>query len=230
MSGGTAIAAVLFDLDGTLLDTAPDLARAVNRQRRERGLDAVPLARLRPAVSQGARGMLRVAFDLHPGQERYEAMREEFLAYYLADLCVETRLFPGMEAVLRTLEADGIAWGIVTNKLHRFTEPLLARMALGARAACVVSGDTAARAKPHPDPLLEAARRIDMAPERCLYVGDDERDVQAAHAARMIPVVALWGYLGDGNPPKAWGAPHLKAHPGELLRLLGPDPATRLMP
>lgn len=212
--------AVLFDLDGTLLDTAPDLARAVNRQRRERRLEPVPLARLRPAVSQGARGMLRVAFGLAPGDENYEAMREEFLAYYLADLCVETRFFAGMEFVLRTLEARGIAWGVVTNKLHRFTMPLLERMSLHERAACIVSGDTAARAKPHPDPLLEASRRIDVAPQRCLYVGDDERDVQAALAAGMVPVVALWGYLGEENPPEAWGARHLQAQPEDVLALL----------
>ena len=215
-----AIDAVLFDLDGTLLDTAPDLARAVNRQRRERGLEPVPLERLRPAVSQGARGMLRVAFDLMPGQEHYETMREEFLAYYLAEVCVETRFFAGMELVLHTLEARGIAWGIVTNKLHRFTMPLLERMDLHRRPACIVSGDTAARAKPHPDPLLEASRRIDIAPERCLYVGDDERDVQAAVAAGMLPVVALWGYLGDGNAPHTWGSTHLKVQPEEVLELL----------
>jgi len=220
MSAAPAISAVLFDLDGTLLDTAPDLARAVNRQRVERGLEPVALERLRPAVSQGARGMLRVAFDLLPGQDGYDAMREEFLAYYLADLCVETRLFPGMDTVLSTLETRGIAWGIVTNKLHRFTMPLLERMDLLQRPACIVSGDTTARPKPHPDPLLEASRRIEIPPGRCLYVGDDERDIQAAHAAEMVPVVALWGYLGDGNPPQAWGAAHLKAHPAEVLALL----------
>ena len=173
-----------------------------------------------PAVSQGARGMLRVAFDVLPGHGDYEPMREEFLAYYLADLCVDTRLFPGMETVLRTLDARGLAWGIVTNKLHRFTQPLLEKMQLHERAACIVSGDTTARPKPHPDPLLEAARRIDVAPARCLYIGDDERDVQAANAAGMTAVVALWGYLGDENPPDAWGASHLKADPEELLGLL----------
>jgi len=220
VSAAPGIAAVLFDLDGTLLDTAPDLARAVNRQRRERGLQPVALERLRPAVSQGARGMLRVAFDLLPGHGDYERMREEFLAYYLSDLCVDTCLFPGMESVLRTLESRGLVWGIVTNKLHRFTLPLLHKMQLHERAGCIVSGDTAARAKPHPDPLLEAARRIDTAPARCLYIGDDERDVQAANAAGMTAVVALWGYLGDGNPPDAWGASHLKADPEELLGLL----------
>ena len=220
LTAAPGTAAVLFDLDGTLLDTAPDLARAVNRQRRERGLQPIALERLRPAVSQGARGMLRVAFDVLPGHGDYEPMREEFLAYYLADLCVDTRLFPGMETVLRTLEARGLAWGIVTNKLHRFTQPLLEKMQLHERAACIVSGDTTARPKPHPDPLLEAARRIDVAPARCLYIGDDERDVQAANAAGMTAVVALWGYLGDENPPDAWGASHLKADPEELLGLL----------
>lgn len=216
----TSIGAVLFDLDGTLLDTAPDLARAVNRQRRERGLEPLPLERLRPAVSQGARGMLRVAFDALPEHDGYEAMREEFLTYYLAELCVDTRLFPGMETVLRTLEAKGVAWGIVTNKLHRFTQPLIEAMSLHRRAACVISGDTAARPKPHPDPLLEAAQRIAVPPAQCLYIGDDERDAQAAIAAGMTPVVALWGYLGDGKPPQQWGARLMIRQPEELLALL----------
>lgn len=212
--------AVLFDFDGTLADTAADLAAALNAQRVARQLAPLPLERLRAVVSHGARGMLRVGFDLLPGQPGYEAMREEFLERYFANICVHTRLFDGMAALLAEVESRGIAWGIVTNKLQRFTAPIVRALHLDARAACVISGDTSARAKPHPDPLLEAARRMRLAPVDCLYVGDDERDVQAALAADMTPAVALWGYLGDGNPPERWGAVHMLAHPKQVLELL----------
>lgn len=212
--------AVLFDFDGTLADTAPDLAGAINAQRVARQLTPLPLERLRPVVSHGARGMLRVGFDLLPGQPDYDAMREEFLERYFANICIHTRLFDGVAALLDEVESRGIAWGIVTNKPHRFTTPIVQALRLDSRAACVISGDTAARAKPHPDPLLEAARRIGLDPAECLYVGDDERDVQAALSADMLPAVAMWGYLGDGNPPEHWGASHLLAHPNEVLRLL----------
>lgn len=212
--------AVLFDFDGTLADTAADLAGAVNAQRMARQLPPLPLECLRPVVSHGARGMLRVGFDLQPGQPNYDAMREEFLERYFANICVHTRLFDGVAALLEEVESRGIAWGIVTNKPHRFTTPIVQALRLDLRAACVISGDTTARAKPHPEPLLEAARRIGLDPTDCLYLGDDERDVQAALAADMLPAVALWGYLGDGNPPERWGAPHLLAHPKQVLDLL----------
>lgn len=212
--------AVLFDFDGTLADTAPDLASAINAQRMARQLAPLPLEQLRPVVSHGARGMLRLGFDLAPGQPQYEAMREEFLERYFANICVHTWLFDGVAALLADVETRGIAWGIVTNKPHRFTTPIVRALALDTRAACVISGDTTAHAKPHPDPLLEAARRIGLDPAQCLYVGDDERDVQAALAADMTPAVALWGYLGDGNPPERWGAPHMLEHPKHVLELL----------
>jgi phosphoglycolate phosphatase len=227
MSGArspTGVRAVLFDLDGTLADTAPDLAYAVNAQRHARGLAPLPLEQLRPLVSQGARGMLRGAFGLTPEHADYAEMREEFLAVYAGNLCLETRLFDGMAQVLDAIESTGMRWGVVTNKLARFSEPLLEAMGLAARSACVVSGDTCARAKPHPDPLLEAARRLDLPPQACMYVGDDERDIQAGHAAAMLPVAALYGYLGDGNPPSAWGAAHHIEHPLDLLNLLPLSP------
>lgn len=200
------IDAVLFDLDGTLADTAPDMALTVNRMRETRGLPAVPLAQVRPHVSKGARGMICSAFGIEPDDARFQEMREEFLTLYVDYLCVETRLFDGMAQVLDGLESRGIAWGVVTNKFERFAKPLIEQLGLGARAAIVVGGDTCPRPKPFPDPLLFAAERIGVAAARTLYVGDDERDVQAARAARMPVIVAAYGYLGDGPPPSSWGA------------------------
>ena len=226
-AGSRVFRGVLFDLDGTLADTAADLAYAVNLQRRARGLEELPLQVLRPLVSQGARGMLRAAFGLNPDSPDYGRIRDEFLDLYAQNLVRETVLFPHIGVVLAALDAEGIAWGIVTNKLARFAEPLIAALGLAERARCIVSGDTCARAKPFPDPLLEASRRLQLAPGECVYVGDDERDVQASVAAGMTPVVALYGYLGDGNPPAAWGATHHIERPAELLSVLGLAPFMR---
>jgi phosphoglycolate phosphatase len=227
LPGSRSVRGILFDLDGTLADTAADLACAVNLQRRARGLESLPVGVLRPVVSQGARGMLRTAFGLNPESPDYPAYRDEFLELYAQNLSRETVLFPQVSALLAALEAQGIVWGIVTNKLARFAEPLIAALNLAPRAGCIVSGDTCARAKPFPDPLLEASRRLGIAPEACAYVGDDERDVQASLAARMTPVVALYGYLGDGNPPHAWGADHHIERPLDLLNVLGLAPFMR---
>jgi 2-phosphoglycolate phosphatase len=212
--------AVLFDLDGTLADTAADLGYAVNQQRVARGLEALPMDLLRPLVSQGARGMLRAAFGLLPEHEEYAAFRDEFLDLYAANLLRDTRLFEGMQGLLDDLERQGLLWGIVTNKLARYTEPLVAGLGLTPRAACVISGDTCARAKPHPDPLLEAAARMRLPAGECLYVGDDHRDVHAAHAAGMQCLVAGYGYLGDGTPPGEWGGLAIISHPREVLNFL----------
>jgi N-acetyl-D-muramate 6-phosphate phosphatase len=199
-------AAVLFDLDGTLADTAPDMARTVNLMRVARGLPAVPVKDVRPFVSQGARGMIGAAFDVRPDNPDFQAMREEFLTLYADNLCVDTRLFPGMDALLDALEARDIAWGVVTNKFERLARPVLAGLGLESRAAVIVGGDTCPRPKPFPDPLLHAAATLGVAPMRTLYVGDDERDVQAARAAGMPVIVAGYGYLGDGPPPALWKA------------------------
>lgn len=198
--------AVLFDLDGTLADTAPDMARTVNLMRTRRGLDEVPLERVRPYVSQGARGMICAAFDVTPEEPRFQAMREEFLDLYGDNLCVGTRLFPGMEALLDALEENGIAWGVVTNKFERFARPVMEGLGLAARAAVIVGGDTCPRPKPFPDPLLFAADRMGVAPGLTLYVGDDARDVQAARAAGMPVLAAGYGYLGVGPAPLLWEA------------------------
>jgi 2-phosphoglycolate phosphatase len=212
--------AVLFDLDGTLADTAPDLAAAVNKMRHERGLEMVPLDDLRPLASAGARGLLGGAFGIGPEHQDFGAMREEFLANYEADLCIETTLFRGIDAVLDELDARGVRWGIVTNKAARLTDPLVALLGLDLRAGCVVSGDTTPHSKPHPAPLLHAARMLDLAPERIVYVGDDLRDVQAGFAAGMVTVAAAYGYCGNDIPPTRWHAQHVVQSPAELQKLL----------
>ena len=210
------IQAVLFDLDGTLADTAPDMARTVNLMRSKRGLAPVPLGQVRAHVSKGARGMICSAFDMTTEHPDFQAMREEFLDLYGDNLCVDTRLFPGMPELLDTLEARSIAWGVVTNKFERFARPLMAGLGLADRAAVVVGGDTCPRPKPFPDPLLFAAAAIGVKPERTLYVGDDERDVQAARAAGMPVLVAGYGYLGDGTPPTQWNADAIVNGAGEI--------------
>lgn len=213
--------AVLFDLDGTLADTAPDLAGALNRLLAERQRAPIPLAVTRKHTSSGARGMIGAGFGMKPDHPDYPALRDRFLELYESFICVDTILFPGMEELLRQLEAAGIEWGVVTNKAERFTFPLLEKLGITARAGCIVGGDTTARAKPFPDPLLHAAKLIDIDPRECLYVGDDLRDIQAAHAAGMRSVAACYGYLGDGEPPQRWGADLLIEHPLELCRHLG---------
>ncbi|MDQ3028205.1 MAG: phosphoglycolate phosphatase [Pseudomonadota bacterium] len=210
------IEAVLFDLDGTLADTAPDMARTVNLMRLRRGLASVPLDQVRPHVSKGARGMICSAFEITPDHPDFMAMREEFLELYGGNLCVDTRLFPGMPELLDGLEARAIPWGVVTNKFERFAHPIMEGLGLAQRAAVVVGGDTCARSKPFPDPLLFAAAAIGIAPPRTLYVGDDERDVQAARAAGMPVLAAGYGYLGDGPQPPAWNADGIVQSAGEI--------------
>ncbi|MEN7527045.1 MULTISPECIES: phosphoglycolate phosphatase [unclassified Cupriavidus] len=212
--------AVFFDLDGTLADTAPDLAAAANRLVVEHGRDPVAYEKLRPVASHGARGLIGVAFGKRPEDPEFPALRDTFLNYYEADIAVHTRLFDGMDTVLAALEADGIRWGIVTNKIARFTVPLVDAIGLTPRASAVVSGDTTAHAKPHPAPLLHAAAVSGVDPTRCLYVGDDLRDIQAGKAAGMATVAAAYGYCGDAEPPETWHADYLIQHPSELLTLL----------
>ncbi len=208
--------AVLFDLDGTVLDTAPDMWGAMNALLGEEQRAPLPYAAVRPFVSHGAAGVLRTGFaDANP--ERFAALTQRYLEIYRAALCRETRLFPGMTEVLDTLALRGIPAGIVTNKAAWLTEPLLAGLGLGTRFACVVSGDTVAERKPHPLPMLHAASLVGTAPAECIYVGDAERDVQAAHAAGMRALVALYGYLGAGEDPRAWGGDGHLDSPLELL-------------
>ncbi|HEU0199270.1 MAG TPA: phosphoglycolate phosphatase [Burkholderiaceae bacterium] len=212
---------VLFDLDGTLADTAPDLAAVANRQRSERGLEPLAVEDLRPYASQGARGMIGRALGITPQQPEFEALRDQFFAYYEAALCVHTQLFDGMAETLAALEANGVRWGIVTNKVARFTLPLLDALALRDRAACVVSGDTTPHAKPHPAPLLHALQRCGVDAAAAIYVGDDLRDIQAGRAAAVRTVAALYGYLGGDTSVTTWGADNVIEAPRELIALLG---------
>jgi phosphoglycolate phosphatase len=215
------IRAVFFDLDGTLADTAPDLAGALNALLEERRRPPVPVTAARPVTSSGARGMLRVGFGIDPGHADYETLKARFLDLYAERICVATQLFDGASDLLAALDARALPWGVVTNKAERFTRPLLAALELLDRAACVVGGDTTTRAKPHPDPLLHAARHLGVATRNCLYVGDDLREVQAARAAGMPVIAAAYGYLGVDGDPHAWGADGVIDHPLEVLNHLG---------
>ena len=211
--------AVLFDLDGTLIDSAGDLARAANAMRVDRGLAPLTLAQYRPHGGSGARGMLGQAFGIAPGQPGYDELKREFLDRYEGLMYDSTRPFAGVEDELAGLAAAGLAWGIVTNKAERFALPLAAALQL--QAATVVGGDTTGHTKPHPAPLLEAARRLGVAAEACLYVGDDERDILAGRAAGMATAAAAWGYLGHSGEFGHWRADLELAAPGELLKQLG---------
>jgi phosphoglycolate phosphatase len=216
----TTIRLVLFDLDGTLADTAPDLAGAVNRMLTSRGRPPLSLSTLRPVASHGARGLIGRAFGLTPADPGYEDLRQEFFREYESALCRDTRLFPAMPQTLAALENADIRWGIVTNKIARFTDPLVQALGLAERAACIVSGDTTAHAKPHPAPLLHAAQAAGLDIAVSIYVGDDLRDVQAGRAAGMRTVAAAYGYLGDGAPVEQWGADHVIHRPDDLLPLV----------
>ena len=210
--------AILFDLDGTLADTAPDLAAAVNRLRTDRGLDPTPYSVLRPTASAGARGMIGAAFGLTPADEGYEALRLAWFDNYQAAIAVDSTLFGGVSELLAGLTEAGLAWGIVTNKPARFTDPLIPLIGLG-HAGCIISGDTMPFAKPHPAPLLEGARRLGLAPEQCWYVGDDLRDIEAGRAAGMPTVACAWGYCG-AIAPSTWNADYLLETPTDLLELV----------
>jgi phosphoglycolate phosphatase len=210
------IQAVLFDLDGTFADTAPDLARAINLMRAGRGLPPVPAELTRPVTSTGARGMLRIGFDMTPEHADYAAMRAEFLDLYAANLCVETCLFPGMAELIEGIEARGLKWGIVTNKAERYARPLIAQLDFGTRCACVVGGDTAGVTKPSPEPLLAACRLLGIEPQAAIYVGDDRRDVEAGRAAGMRTVAVRYGYLNGGDPD-SWGADIVVDAPQDVL-------------
>lgn len=215
----SASQAVLFDFDGTLADTAPDLAAAVNRMRAEQALEPLPLERLRPFSSAGARGLVHAAFGVKPEDPEYKALREAFLDFYAERVCRETRLFPGIAELLAELRAREVRWGIVTNKATRFTEAICLSLKLA--PDCVACGDTTPHLKPHPASLLHAAAQLKLAPQSCIYLGDDLRDMKAARAAGMRPVAVEWGYHHpESGGPQSWEADAVISHPMDVLRLL----------
>lgn len=208
---------MLFDFDGTLADTASDLSRALNRLRRARGLAELALEQLRPYASAGARGLIGAGLGVAPEDARYQALREAFLEHYEDEICVDTRLFPGMIELLAAIEAQRLRWGIVTNKSTNLTRLLVRELGLDARVACVVCGDTTPHQKPNPAPLLHAANELALAPRECIYLGDDLRDMQAARSAGMRCVAVEWGY---GSGLHAWNADAVIARPADLLEFL----------
>lgn len=211
------IRTVLFDLDGTLADTAPDLAYALNTLLGEHGRPALPYPRIRPVASHGAAALIELGFGIARTDPHFVPLRERFLEIYRAHLTRETRLFPGMPELLDALAARGLNWGIVTNKPAFLTDPLVEQLGLRDDLACVVSGDTTANRKPHPEPMLHACQLAGSRPEECLYIGDAARDIEAGKAAGMQALVALFGYIGADDQPERWGADGLIQSPGEIL-------------
>ena len=214
------IKAILFDLDGTFADTAPDLAAALNHTRATRNLPPLPLEVLRPQASHGSRGLLKVGFDIEPEATDFNVLRDIFLDYYARNICIHTKLFAGTADLIDALEQRNIKWGIVTNKPHRFTLPLMQALGYADRAACLISGDTCTQAKPHPEPLLKACQIIGINPAQCLYLGDDLRDMQAANAAGMRGIIANYGYVSDDASVENWRAQGSVNQPMELLDLI----------
>lgn len=212
--------AVLFDFDGTLVDSAPDMAAAANEMRAAQGMHPAPYESLRRMVGSGARGMVAVAFGVKPGEPHYDELRTDFLVRYECRMLQRTAVFAGMHDVLERLHIHAIRWGVVTNKATRLAAPMIQGLGLSQRCAILIGGDSTPYTKPHPEPLLEAARRLGVPAGRCVYVGDDARDVRAGRAAGMATLAAAWGYLGDGEPIHAWGAEAVLPTPDALLNWL----------
>lgn len=212
--------AVFFDLDGTLADTAEDLAAPIQAMRAERGLPPMPLESLRPYASMGARGLIMKGLGVSRDEPGFEPLRDEFLRRYESAMLVRTRLFAGMPDVLDALDEAGIPWGVISNKFERLVRPILAGLGVLERSVCAVGGDTTPFSKPHPEPLLHAARLATVEATGCIYVGDDQRDIEAGRAAAMRTIAAAYGFCGSESPPERWGADHLIAQPLDLLDVL----------
>jgi phosphoglycolate phosphatase len=221
-SPAVVIKGVLFDLDGTFADTAPDLGAALNHVLQQRQLSPLPLATIRPQASHGSIGLLGIGFGITPEDPRFNGLRDEFLSHYTAHICDKTELFNGMAELINGIEARKLPWGIVTNKPHRFTLPLMQALGYADRAACLVSGDTCAHPKPHPMPMLHAAQLIKVAPDQCLYLGDDKRDMEAANASGMKGIIAQYGYIAPDASLDSWQASGQIESPLELLHYINP--------
>ena len=217
---GTDIRTILFDLDGTLLDTAPDLAAALNTVLEENRQPLLPFELIRPAVSHGASALIKLGFKLQQDDPRFDPLRQRLLTVYRENISRHTTLFPGMDLLLQGIEQRGLNWGVVTNKPGWLTDPLMKDLQLYDRALCVISGDTLQHCKPHPAPLLHACQLAKSRPVQCLYVGDAQRDIEAGRNAGMYTMVALFGYFTDQDQPHRWGATHTIEEPGELLAWL----------
>lgn len=213
----TVIDTVLFDLDGTLVDTAPDMGFALNTLLQEHDREPLAPEIIRPWVSHGSRGLIFLGFGEEADGEHFEEYKVRFLSLYENRICVGSRLFEGIEEVLGYLEDRGLPWGIVTNKPHYLTVALLEELNLHKRVGCVVSGDSIAERKPHPAPLLHACRQLQRTPADCVYVGDAQRDIEAGTRAGMATLVALFGYLNDHDKPDEWGATGLVETPGDII-------------
>jgi phosphoglycolate phosphatase len=214
---------IFFDLDGTLADTAPDLVAAANQLLLVRNLPPMQYELLRPRASAGARGLIRGTFGIDTDHPDFIPLRDEFLSNYEKALLVNSVIFDGVDHLLDQLDSAKLPWGIVTNKSERFTNPLTELMGLRQRAVSTVSGDTTPHSKPHPEPILHAARLANIDPTKSVYVGDDIRDIVAGKAAGMKTIAAAYGYCGCEEPPEAWGADYLVRHPKELLEIIFPQ-------
>lgn len=217
------INAVLFDLDGTLLDTASDLGQALNQLLTEYKLPSLPVEKIRPVAGHGCRGLLKVGFNIDEHHSRYADLCEKLLMYYHQCLLNTTQLFPGMEDVLIYLEKNHIPWGIVTNKPERFTHTILTGLQLTQRAKCIISGDSLKNRKPHPEPILHACKLLHKNPNQCLYIGDSESDIIASKAAGTMSLTALYGYIPAGVNPHAWGADGYIKQPVEIMNWFFPE-------
>ncbi len=220
----SSYSAILFDLDGTLADTAPDLAAALNHTLKQHGRKMLSLEQIKPAVSHGGAALIRLGFNLEPEDSGFEPLRQELLATYRTNIGRQTTLFPGMPELLEQLEQNGLSWGVVTNKPAWLTDPLMQHLGLTQRAGSIVSGDTTSHSKPHPEPILHACREIGSNPAECIYIGDAKRDIEAGKNAGTTTLVAMFGYLGADDHPTEWQADGQIKQPADILSWAGIEP------
>ncbi len=215
------IQTVLFDLDGTLIDTAPDMAYALNLLLNEEGREEIPYALIRPVVSNGSAALVQLGFADITDAQTIERLKQRYLQIYENNLCVHSRLFAGMDELIGRIEQAHKNWGVVTNKPGWLTNPLMQQLNLSLRAACIISGDTTANRKPHPEPMFLACKQANSSAEQCLYVGDAQRDIEAGNRAGMQTIIAQYGYIGDWEVTEQWGADFSINQPQELLKIIG---------